>query len=102
MTVLLDHMFMFVYKTFGFFNYFEKQCSTDIESTDSMKMLESLARCPCAAKSLDVVWYGAMGSKFVNGMLNITQVLSCLLTSPGEAWHLLTLHIASSQVHRGG
>ena len=64
----------FAYKTFVFFYGFEKQCSTDIENIDLMKMLKSLSLGSCAAKSLDVVWPGAMGPISVNGILTITQV----------------------------
>mgnify|MGYP001456798506 CR=1 FL=1 len=40
------------YKTNAFLMVLKKQCSTDIENTDLMKMLKSLSHYPCAAKSL--------------------------------------------------
>ena len=55
MIALLDRMLIFAYKTNAFLMVLKKQCSTDIENTDFMKMLKSLSHYPCAAKSLDGV-----------------------------------------------
>ena len=52
MIALLDRMLIFAYKANAFLMVLKKQCSTDIENTDFMKMLKSLSHYPCAAKSL--------------------------------------------------
>ena len=52
MIALLDRMLIFAYKANAFVLVLKKQCLTDIENTDFMKMLKSLSHYPCAAKSL--------------------------------------------------
>ena len=52
MIALLDRMLIFAYKTNAFLMVLKKQCPTDIENTDFMKMLKSLSPYACAAKSL--------------------------------------------------
>ena len=52
MIALLGSMLIFAYKTNAFLMVLKKQCSTDIENTDFMKMLKSLSHYPRAAKSL--------------------------------------------------
>ena len=52
MIALMDRMLIFVYKTNAFLMVLKKQCSSDIENIDFMKMLKSLSHYPCAAKSL--------------------------------------------------
>ena len=45
-------MLIFVYKTKAFLMVLKKQCSTDIENTEFMKIMKSLSPYACAAKSL--------------------------------------------------
>ena len=52
MIAFLDSMFIFAYRTNAFLMVLKKQCSTDIENTEFMKMLKSFSHYPCAAKSL--------------------------------------------------